>query len=176
MPLFFSRGFTAKLPFSEFVTATHFNDLGNLVLTFVMFWTYVAFSQFLIIYSGNQPHEIGWYLHRVAGDWKWVIGLIALFHFFAPFFLLLFRAVKKNIPWLVTIAVTVFITHALEIFWVIAPTFYPALTVHWTDFAAWLGIGGIWLGVFAANLERHPLLAENNPLPGYPLIQAANVK
>lgn len=165
-----------QTPFREFVTVTHFNDLGNLMLTFVMFWTYVAFSQFLIVYSGNEPHEIGWYLHRIAGDWKWVVGFIALFHFFTPFFLLLFRAVKKHVQWLATIAVVVFITHALEIFWVIAPTFYPALTVHWTDFAAWLGIGGIWLGVFATNLSRYPLLAENSPLPGHPLIQAADVK
>ncbi|HZL12633.1 MAG TPA: hypothetical protein VFC85_00680, partial [Verrucomicrobiae bacterium] len=169
--------FHRQTPFREFVTTTHFNDLGNLVLTFVMFWTYVAFSQFLIVYSGNQPHEIGWYLHRVAGNWKWIAGFIALFHFFAPFFLLLFRAVKKNVPWLAAIAVVIFLTHALEIFWVIAPTFYAgSIQIHWTDFAAWLGIGGIWLAVFSFNLKRHPLLAKNNPLPGNQLIQTADAK
>ena len=163
-------------PFRECVIPTHFHDLGNLILTFVMFWTYVAFSQFLIIYSGNQPHEIGWYLHRIAGNWKWLVGFIALFHFFAPFFLLLFRAAKKNVQCLATIALVIFFTHALEIFWVIAPTFYPTLKIHWTDFAAWLGIGGIWLTVFARNLKRHPLLGQNNPLPGNQLIQTANAK
>ncbi|HEY5298028.1 MAG TPA: hypothetical protein VIK59_08880 [Verrucomicrobiae bacterium] len=173
----FLAWFHRQTPFREVVTTTHFNDLGNLVLTFVMFWTYVAFSQFLIVYSGNQPHEIGWYLHRTAGNWKWIAGFIALFHFFAPFFLLLFRAVKKNIPWLAAIAAVIFLTHALEIFWVIAPTFYAgSIQIHWTDFAAWLGIGGIWLAVFSFNLKRHPLLAKNNPLPGNQLIQTADAK
>jgi hypothetical protein len=174
--IIFLAWFHCRTPFREFVTPTHFHDIGNLLLTFVMFWTYVAFSQFLIIYSGNQPHEIAWYLHRIAGNWKWLAGFIALFHFFAPFFLLQFRAVKNNFKLLTTKALVIFLTHALEIFWVIAPTFYHALEIHWTDFAAWLGIGGIWLGVFATNLKRHPLLAKNNPLPGNQLLQTADAK
>lgn len=163
-------------PFRETVTPTHFQDLGNFTLTFVMFWTYVSFSQFLIIYAGNQPHEIGWYLHRIAGGWKWVVVFLALFHFFVPFFLLLFRDVKKNIRALAVIAVAIFLTHAVETFWVIAPTFYPALQIHWTDFAAWLGIGGIWFAVFIFNLKRHPMLVRNNPLPAGQTIQTADAK
>jgi len=174
--IIFLAWFHRQIPFRGIVTEKHFHDLGNLLLTFVMFWTYVAFSQFLIIYSGNQPHEVGWYLHRVAGNWKWLAGFIALFHFFAPFFMLLFRAVKKNVQWLAAIAAVIFFTHALEIFWAIAPTFYPALKVHWTDFAAWLGIGGIWLGVFSFNLKRHPLLVQNNPLPANQLTHTADAK
>ncbi|HEX9047281.1 MAG TPA: hypothetical protein VF988_09665 [Verrucomicrobiae bacterium] len=143
-------------------TEKTFHDLGNLLLTFVMFWTYVAFSQLLIIYSGNQPHEIGWYLRRIGGSWKVLIGLVAAFHFFVPFCLLLLRAAKTNITSLTAIAAMLFLVHALEIFWVIAPEFYPhGISVHWTDFAAWLGIGGLWLAVFVGNLNRHPLL----PLP-----------
>ena len=166
-----------QTPFREAVTEKLFHDLGNLLLTFVMFWTYVAFSQFLIIYSGNQPHEIGWYLHRIAGNWKWLAGFIAVFHFFTPFFLLLFRAVKKNVQWLAAIAVMICFTHALEIFWVIAPTFYPAgIQIHWTDFTAWLGIGGIWLGVFSFNLQRHALVPQSNPLPKNQLVLAAHAK
>jgi hypothetical protein len=142
-----------------------------------MFWTYVAFSQFLIIYSGNQPHEIGWYLHRIAGNWKWLAVFIGLFHFFIPFFVLLFRSAKKNIRTLATVAVLIFIVHALEIFWVIAPTFYTGgIKIHWTDFAAWLGIGGIWLGIFAANLKRHPLLARNDPRIEQSIAQTADAK
>jgi hypothetical protein len=164
-------------PFREVVTEKHFHDLGNLLLTSVMFWTYVAFSQFLIIYSGNLPHEIGWYLHRIAGDWKWLASFIALFHFFIPFFVLLFRAAKKNIRILAAMAVLIFAVHALEVFWMIAPTFYAdGIKIHWTDFAAWLGLGGIWLGVFFANLKRHPLLAKNNPPVENPILQNANAK
>jgi hypothetical protein len=169
--------FQPHSPFREIVTEKYFHDLGNLLLAFVMFWTYVAFSQFLIIYSGNQPHEIGWYLHRIAGNWKWLAVFIGLFHFFIPFFVLLFRSVKKNIPTLATVAVLIFIVHALEIFWVITPTFYTGgIKIHWTDFAAWLGIGGIWLGIFAANLKRHPLLARNDPRIEQSIAQTADAK
>jgi hypothetical protein len=151
--------FYRQPPFAEIVTPKHFHDLGNLLLAFVMFWTYVAFSQFLIIYSGNQPHEIGWYLRRVAGDWKWLVVFLGLFHFLAPFFLLLFRAVKKNAQRLALIAFVIIFVHVVEIFWAIAPTFYPTgIQIHWTDFVAWPGIGGIWLAVFAGNLKRHTLL------------------
>ena len=151
-----------------------FNDLGSLLLAFVLFWTYVAFSQILITYSGNLPHEIGWYLHRIANDWVWLVGVIGLFHFFAPFFLLLFRKVKKNVRLLATIALLILAVHAVEMFWVIAPTFYAHIEIHWTDFAAWFGIGGIWLAVFFGNLKRHPLLARNDPRLEPLIVEAAN--
>jgi hypothetical protein len=164
-----------EAPFSEFGEKV-FHDLGNLLLAFVMFWTYVAFSQILIIYSANLPHEIGWYLHRIAHDWVWLGGFIALFNFCVPFFLLLFRKVKKNIQWLAAIALLVFLVYAVEIFWVIAPTFYPQLEIHWTDFAAWFGIGGIWLAIFLGNFSGRPLLARNDPRLENPMGEAANAK
>jgi len=169
--------FQSHSPFREIVTEKYFHDLGNLLLAFVMFWTYVAFSQFLIIYSGNEPHEINWYVHRIAGNWKWLALFIGMFHFFIPFFVLLFRSAKRNIRTLASVAVLIFIVHALEIFWVVAPTFYMGeIRIHWTDFAAWLGIGGIWLGIFAANLKRHPLLARNDPSIEQSIAQTADAK
>lgn len=162
-------------PFHEVANEKQFHDLGNLLLAFVMFWTYVAFSQLLIVYSGNQPHEIGWYLRRIFGSWKFLAGAVAAFHFFVPFCLLLFRAVTKNIQRLAIIAALLFVAHVIEIFWVIAPTFYRnGISIHWTDFAAWLGIGGIWLGVFAGNLKRHPLLARNDPQIENSIAKTAN--
>lgn len=140
-----------------------FHDLGSLLLAFVLFWTYVAFSQVLLIYSANLPHEISWYLQRIAGDWLWLVVVIAFFHFFAPFVVLLFRSAKMNIPVLAVVALLVFAIHAVEIYWAIAPAFYPRIEIHWTDFAAWFGIGGIWLACFAGNMKRHPLLARNDP-------------
>lgn len=153
-----------------------FHDLSSLLLAFVMFWTYVAFSQLLIIYSGNLPHEIGWYLRRIANGWIWLVGVIALLHFFAPFFLLLFRKVKTNVGLLAGIALIIFAVHAIETFWVIAPTFYPRIEIHWTDFTAWFGIGGIWLAAFFGNLKRHPLLARNDPRTENLVAKTANAK
>lgn len=153
-----------------------FHDLGSLLLAFVLFWTYVAFSQVLLIYSADLPHEISWYLRRIANDWIWIVGLIGLFHFFAPFMVLLFRGVKQNVPALAAIALLVFVIHAVEMFWAIAPAFYPHIEIHWTDFAAWFGIGGIWLAVFAGNLRRHPLLARNDPRTEQLIAETAHAK
>jgi hypothetical protein len=167
--------FRHQPPFCEVVTRTHFHDLGNLLLAFVIFWTYVSFSQFLIIYSGNLPRDIDWYLIRMAGGWKWVIAPLALFHFFVPFFLLLFRVMKQNVTRLVWIAALIFSVHVVEVFWTIEPTFYRGgAPVHWLDLAALLGLGGVWLAVFSANLKRHGLLPQNDPRIEYAIFQTAH--
>ncbi|MGH7940902.1 MAG: hypothetical protein ACREFR_07530 [Limisphaerales bacterium] len=154
--------FRNDIPFSGFGNKP-FQDLGSLLLAFTLFWTYVAFSQVLLIYSANLPHEISWYLHRIANGWVWLVGLIALFHFFLPFIVLLFRGVKTHVRLLAIVALFVFAIHAVEMFWVVAPAFYSNIEIHWTDFAAWFGIGGLWLAIFAGNFKRHPLLALNDP-------------
>jgi len=156
--------FQKLTPFMEVLSPVHFNHLGNLLLTFVMFWTYVAFSQLLIIWSGNLPHEISWYLHRSAGSWIWIVVALALFHFFLPFFLLLFRGVKKNVAFLSGIAGAVLVMHLVNVFWLVVPSFYPTgIHLSWLDFAAPLGIGGLWLAFFAFRLKQNPLLPENDP-------------
>lgn len=164
-------------PFREVVTAKHFHDLGNLLLAFVIFWTYVSFSQLLIIYSGNLPREIDWYLCRIAGGWKWIIGALALFHFFAPFLLLLFRTVKRGGNRVAGVAAMIFCAHVVEVFWIVEPSFFRAsVHVHWLDFAAVLGLGGCWIGVFSANLKRRALLPRNDPRIEYSIAQLVNAK
>ena len=59
-------------PLDRIVVSSHFHDLGNLMLAFVMLWAYFSFSQYLIIWAGNLPHEISWYLHRTATSWRFV--------------------------------------------------------------------------------------------------------
>jgi hypothetical protein len=169
--------FRREPPLRDAATPFHFHDLGNLLLTFVMFWTYIAFSQWLVIYSGNLPREIQWYLHRIAGGWKWVVALLALFHFFVPFFLLLFRAVKRNVARLTMIAALIFCAHIVETFWVIAPTFHPnGISIHWLDLAALLGVGGIWMAMFATRLRRRALLPQNDPRIEYAVASLADAK
>jgi hypothetical protein len=153
-----------RAPFSGVVQPLHFHHLGNLMLTFVMFWTYVAFGQLIIIWSGNLPHEIGWYLHRIAGGWKYLLWAIAFFHFFAPFFLLLFRAMKLQPSRLVIIATVIFIVHIADMYWVVVPTFFPdGFAIHWLAFATLFGVGGFWLAAFLTALMRHNLLPANDP-------------
>lgn len=146
-------------PYASEVTSTHFYHLGMLLLAFVMLWTYMAFAEFLIIYSGNQPHEIAWYLHRIAGSWKLVVWFLFLFHFLLPFFVLLSRDVKRNVPALTVVAATVFLAHFVDTYWLIVPTFHPTgIHFHWLDITAPLGIGGVWLAAFVSRLNNHPFL------------------
>ena len=79
----------ADRPMSEIATPGRLNDLGNLLLAFVMLWAYMSFCQFLIIWSGNLTEEIPWYLRRTAGGWQWVAVALIVFQFFLPFFVLL---------------------------------------------------------------------------------------
>ena len=164
-------------PWNLVVTVSHFHDLGNLLMTFVMFWTYISFSQLLIMYSANLPREISWYLRRIAGTWKWVIGLVALCHFFLPFFLLLFRAVKRRVPWLTAIAALVLASQGAALYWLIMPSYHlEGLRLHWLDLATWLGVGGVWLAAFSSGLCHQALLPRNDPRIDYTLVTLAHAK
>jgi hypothetical protein len=151
-------------PISRLQLTTPFHQLGNLLLAFVVFWTYVAFGQLLIIWSGNLPHEIKWYLHHIAGHWKWVVVFLAFFNFFLPFFLLLFRANKKRTGALAYLACMVFFAQIVDVYWmVIGSISTTGLELNWIDFAALFGVGGVWVAMFIAVLKRAALLPQNDP-------------
>jgi hypothetical protein len=160
--------FKDQPPFAPVVSEGQFHQLGNLMLTFVMFWTYVSFGQPLIIWSGNLPQEISWYLHRIAGHWKWIAGFLALFNFFLPFFLLLFRAAKKNARPIFCLAVLVFFCQIVSSYWLVEPAFFSTgVHLHWLDFAAPFALGGFWTTAFAVSLRHAPLLIRNDPRISY---------
>jgi hypothetical protein len=151
-------------PVAAVLNKMQYHQLGNLLLAFVLFWTYVSFGEFLIIYSGDLPHELEWYLHRIAGNWKFVLVTIAALHFFVPFYLLLFRAVKRHATPLTTLAIVVFVMHIVHTYWLVMPAFHQqGLKVSWMDFTAPLGIGGLWLVAFFSRLKAAPLIPRNDP-------------
>lgn len=154
----------AEEPIIRTVTRSHLHQLGNLLLTFVLFWTYISFGQLLIVYSGDLPHEIDWYRHRIAGSWQWVIVVVAIFHFFVPFFLLLFRVIKRNRVPLVTIAGLLFVMQLLDTYWLIMPVLHPAgVALSWMDLTAPIGIGALWLASFLFFLRSAPLVPQQDP-------------
>jgi hypothetical protein len=141
-----------------------FQHLGSLLLAMTMMWAYLAFSQLLIIWSGDLPHEISWYLHRSAGLWKYVAVFLFAFHFAIPFALLLSRRNKRYIERLALVAAMVLVAHAIDVWWLIIPSFHPdGLWFHWMNLTAFVGIGAIWLGLFGLKLGRAPLLPVNDP-------------
>jgi len=150
-------------PLAGRIKPKHFHDYGKLLLAFVMLWAYMGVSQLLIIWSGNLPEEVPWYLHRVQGGWKWVSIALVLLHFVLPFVLLLSRDFKRNARFLAGVSLLVLLMRWVDIFWLAAPTFHHHPAGHWLDIATMAGIGGIWVAVFLSQLEKRPLLPFNDP-------------
>lgn len=153
-------------PMAEVVAPLHFHDLGKLMLALVMLWAYFAYSQFLIIWSGNLPEEIVWYQPRIHGGWGAVAIALVVLHFAFPFAFLLSRSIKRNPHRLVLVAVLILIMRVIDLIWMIAPneTFSGAhFHISPLDLAAVLGIGGIWVAMFAGELQKRPLMAFNDP-------------
>ena len=151
-------------PLAQFVEAKHYHDLGKLMLAFVMFWAYVSFSQYLIIWAGNLPEEIPWYLRRLQGGWGWIGAALVVLHFALPFFLLLPASANRNPRILLGVAGLVLFMRLVDVFWLTQPAFAAGgFHLHWMDLLAPVGVGGLWLAAFFRQLGKRPLLPVNDP-------------
>jgi len=151
-------------PLSEVANPLRFNDLGNLLLTFVMLWAYLSFSQFLIIWAGNLQDENFWFTVRGTGEWMWVALFIILFHFAVPFVLLLNRPVKRHMKALAAVGGGLVIMTWIDLYWFIMPSFYPlGPHLNWMDIVAPFGIGGVWLALYIRHLKAKPRLPLHDP-------------
>ena len=149
-------------PMRRIVAPLHFQDLGKLLLALVMLWSYFAFSQFLIIWSGNLPEEIGYYLGRIHGGWGATIITIGILHFAAPFLFLLSRSNKRNPNRLVVIATLILVMRFVDLLWMLVPAF-PDHKWIWLDVISLLGFGGLWLAFFTWQLGKRSLIPFNDP-------------
>lgn len=150
--------------FERLLAPTTLNDLGNLLLAFVMLWAYLSFSQLLIIWAGNLPEEIPWYLHRITGSWRWVGVLLAVFYFAVPFLVLLGRQTKRRARALARVAAVILFMRLVDLYYFIAPEYSrQGARVHWMDVTALAGVGGIWLAMFAWQVAERPLLPLHDP-------------
>jgi hypothetical protein len=154
------------------VNAPILHDLGNLMFAFVIFWTYLSVSQLIIVWPANLPQEIGWYLDRVRGFWRYLGVTTALSMFVIPFCLLLSQDRKRHPIRLLRVAVFILCARIIDLFWIVEPTHRKAFALYWTDFAAFLGVGGIWVYVFVSQLRRRPLLPLHDPRVPEPIPEA----
>jgi hypothetical protein len=146
------------------LAARHFHDLGKLLLAFVMLWAYLSFSQFLIIWSGNLPEEIPWYVERMRGGWGVVSLLLVVGHFALPFAVLLSRDLKRRSGLLAKVAILVIAMRLVDLIWLVAPSFeHQGFPIHWMDVAIPIGLIGVWLFLFARHLRSRALLPLNDP-------------
>jgi hypothetical protein len=159
-----ARRTAVREPISQISTPQRFNDLGNLLLTFVMLWAYLGFSQFLIIWSGNTTEEITWYMSRARGSWAGLALILIIFHFAVPFALLLSRDVKRKPGSLSRVAALLIGLTLIDLYWLLVPAFEKdGPSVHWTNLTTVAGIAGIWLWAYFGQLSREPLLPARDP-------------
>jgi hypothetical protein len=151
-------------PMAGLLAPRHFHDLGKLMLAFVMLWAYLAFSQFLIIWAGNLPEEIPWYLRRLHGPWGGVSIFLAIGHFVLPFLLLLSQDLKKRPGMLARVAMFIIAMRLVDVIWLVGPQFRESgFPIHWMDIAVPVGLAGLWLFVFVRHLRSRALLPFNDP-------------
>ena len=156
-------------PYKTILRQTEQHDLGKLTFAFVMLNIYIAFGQFLIIWSGNLPEEINWYLDRIRGGWGVIITLDFIFHWVIPFAMLLSRDIKRNKKRLVKVCQWMIFARCFDMFWLIEPNFKDAArNLHFS----WgileyvfvpVAMISFWVYAYCMQLQSRPLVQVNDP-------------
>ena len=155
---------------SEVLQPGTVHDLGKLLLAFIMLWAYVNFSQFLIVWSGNLSEETPFYIQRLHGGWGVIAVVLLVFHFVLPLRCCCSRGRSSATPgasrsW----PALMLVMQLVDLYWLIGPDLltqghgHAPLRVHWMDLAAPLGMGGLWLFLFARQLRARPVLPLGEP-------------
>jgi hypothetical protein len=156
-------------PYRTILRQTEQHDLGKFTFAFVMLNIYLAFAQFLIIWSGNLPEEIPWYLDRIRGHWGIIVTLDFIFHWLIPFTLLLSRDLKRNKKRLVWVCQWMIFARAFDLFWLIEPNFKDAArNLHFSwgileYIAVPAAMTAFWVAYFCTRLQTRPLVQTNDP-------------
>jgi hypothetical protein len=152
------RFLVAYQPMATLMNRKFFHDIGKLTFAFVMLWAYLSFSQWLIIWAGNMPEEIRWYLPRLHGGWQYGFAFLWLFHFAVPFSILLSQSLKKNVKKLVWVAVLLLFMRYFDLFWQIEPQFHSYFHFSWLDAVIPVFLVSLWLVFFCRNYMSRPVL------------------
>src|SRR6266404_1078606 len=151
-------------PMNAVVRTSHFHDWGNLLMALVMLWMYFAFSQYLIIWSGNLPEETTWYVARKHDGWGIIALGIVILQFVFPFLTLLSRAAKKSPQKLGMLALLILITRVVDVIWLIEPSSNREhFHLSWMDIVAPIAMGGLWIATFTWQLQKRSLIPINDP-------------
>jgi len=153
------------------ITHEHYHDVGKLMFAFVVFWAYIAFSQYMLIWYGNIPEETTWFLERQTGDWTAVSLLLLFGHFILPFLFLVSRHPKRRTGVLAGAAVWLLLMHWLDLYWIVMPQISPGKLAFFEpdirglllDITCFLGIGGVFLATALFRLARHRLIPVGDP-------------
>jgi hypothetical protein len=150
------RGF-----FNKVSTTEHQHDIGKFMFGFVAFWTYIAFSQYFLIWYANLPEETMWFVHRQSHGWQEVSVFLALGHFVVPFCWLMSRTAKRSKVALSIGAVWILFMHYVDLYWLIMPNILTdGFKPHWMDLGGLLfpvGVLAVWLAMRAQKDNLYPI-------------------
>lgn len=176
----FSGGFLGALAFltltaiflrrhegvGDFITKEHLHDYGKMLFAFTVWWTYIGGSQYFLIWYANIPEETGWFLARWHHGWKLLSMFLMVFHFMVPFVLLIFQASKRTVAIVAAAATILFVMHYIDHYWLVMPNHvfgHHGGHLSWIHFAAIVGIGGIFVGVFWQRMGASTLVPVGDP-------------
>lgn len=146
------------------VGVSHFHGLGKLLFTLVCFWAYIGYFQFFIVWIGDEPSEVAWFLPRTHGAWRPLAVALAIGHFAMPFFALLSRPLKRSPAALSAVAGWMLLWHAADVVWMVMPAHAPEdATPHWVDLGAFLAVGGATLAFALWRARGVPVTARGDP-------------
>ena len=148
------------------ITVEHYHDYGKLLFAFVVFWAYIAFSQFFLIWYGNIPEETMFFHHRAEGSWLFVSAiLLPIGHFALPFLLLILRSTKRGLGSLRIMAIWMFVLHYIDLYWVSMPNYLhhgPSLLQALQALGPFLFVGGAFMWLFWGNVLASPVVPVND--------------
>ena len=146
------------------ISKEHLQDVGKFLFAFTAFWAYISFSQFFLMWYGNMPEETVFFKARMEGSWL-TISLVLLFgHFFAPFFYLMGRSVKRNNVTLAIGGMWLLLMHLLDLYWQVMPTMHPeGFSPSALDVAALMTVGGTFVATASWLMRRQALVPLRDP-------------
>lgn len=148
------------------VSVEHYHDVGKFMFAWIVFWAYVAYSQYMLIWYGNIPEESVWYLIRQTGGWAWVgmVGLV-IGHFILPFLLLMSRFPKRRPNLLMVGAIYVLVVHFIDLFWIVQPqkSMLGHVPAPLLDVFVLIALLGIYIASTVHNLRGVPLIPVGDP-------------
>ncbi len=158
-------------PIKTMFRTTEQHDLGKLAFAFVMLNIYLCFAEFLIIWSGNVPDEIPWYLHRIRGGWWVICSLDVICHWVIPFCILLSRDIKRSKAKMIWVCVFMLLARLIDMFWLIEPNFSDAAgNLHLSGNIGILAyvtvpiaVVAFWMFFYLNELAKRPLINVNDP-------------
>jgi hypothetical protein len=154
-----SLGFRRVGILKHAINIEHYHDLGKWMFAMTAFYTYIAFSQYILIWYANIPEETLWYRHRSAGSWLYLALAMPFIRFVIPFFTLLCRPAKRSLGVIAFVAVWSVVVEYVDLYWVVMPTYYKdGPQISWMDFAtlgATVSICGL---IFWSRFRKHKMV------------------